>query len=319
MAAATDTLEARNLKSKRHLAREIHHNWQSYLLLLPACLYVFVYGYCTLPYALIAFKDYNYRDGLLGSPWNGFDNFRFFFNSTDVWNVTWNTVKLNALFLVFTLGCAVLLAIMLNELHCRRYKKLSQTIMILPNLLSWVVISYVVYGILGYQYGYLNATLKSLGGAAKNWYNMPEIWTFVLVLVRVWQGSGYNMVVFLAALTGMDDSISEAALIDGATRLQRIWYITLPLLLPTICIMALMSIGRIFNGDFGMIYALVGDNGILLPYVDVIDTYVYRMLRQLGEPSWATAVGLWQSLMGFIMIFASNWIVRRKFADGALF
>lgn len=307
------------MKRRGGLIQDIRRNGQSYLMLLPAVIFVFIYGYCTLPYALIAFKEYNYKDGLLGSPWNGLENFRFFFRSTDVWIVTRNTIWLNLLFLFFTLLVAVMLAVMLNELRFERFKKISQAIMILPNLLSWVVISYIVYGILGYEHGFLNSILKALGHKGQNWYNMSEIWVFVLVLVRVWQGSGYNMVIFLATLTGMDDTVNEAAMIDGATRLQRIWYITLPLLMPTVCIMLLMSVGRIFNGDFGMIYALVGDNGILLPKVDVIDTYVYRMLRQMGEPSWATAVGLCQSLMGFVMIFLSNWLVKKKFSDGALF
>lgn len=301
------------------IIKDIRRNKGSYLLVLPAVIYVFIYGYCTLPYAMIAFKNYNYRDGVLGSPWSGFENFRFFFQSTDVWTVTWNTIRLNFMFLVGTIVMAVLLAIAINEIKANRFKKIAQSTMIFPNFMSWVVVSYILYGLLGAQYGFINVVLKAIGASSVNWYMQPNIWPAILVIVRIWHGAGYNMIIFLASITGIDHTINEAAMIDGATRYQRIRFITLPLLMPTVCILALMSVGRIFNGDFGMIYALVGDNGVLLPKVDVIDTYVFRALRKLGEPSWATAVGLYQSLMGFIMIFFSNYLTKRFFEDGALF
>ena len=299
--------------------RDIRRNKSAYLLVLPAVVYVFIYGYCTFPYALIAFKKYNYRDGLWGSPWNGFENFRFFFSSMDVWNVTFNTIKLNFLFLVGTISTAVILALLFNEVRGKLFKKVTQSVMIFPYFLSWVVISYILYGFLGYEYGFINVLLNDNGLKPHNWYNDPSIWVGVLVALRIWHGAGYNMVIFLSTITGMDETIFEAAIIDGANRFQRILYIILPLLMPTVSILTLMAIGRIFNGDFGMIYAMVGDNGIILPRIDVIDTFVFRALRKLGEPSWATAVGLYQSLMGFIMIFLSNYFTKKRFEEGSLF
>ena len=268
---------------------------------------------------IIAFQKFNYKEGILHSKWAGLDNFKFFFNSPDAVSVTFNTIKLNFLFLTFTTLIALTIAILLNEVTNKAFKKITQSTMIFPYFLSWIIVSYVAYSFFNSNYGVVNNMLKAIGIQQQNWYSMPQIWTLLLVLLRVWREAGNTIVIYMAAITGIDESLNEAATIDGASRWQRIKSITLPLLMPTASILGLLAVGRIFYGDFGMIYAIIGDNGTLLPATDVIDTFVFRALRKIGDPSWAMAVGMYQSLLGFIFIFFSNMLIRRKFQDGALF
>ena len=187
--------------------------------------------------------------------------------------------------------------------------------MLFPYFISWVIVSYMLQGILGTETGLLN----NLMGTRINYYSTPSYWYPILLILNIWKNTGYNTIVYLAAITGIDEGLYEAAYIDGATRFKRIIYITIPLLAPTICIMTLMSVGRIFYGDFGMLYAIIRDNSSLMPIAEVIDTYVYRTFKNTGDPSLSMAIGLYQSIVGFILVFTANWIVRRKFPDGALF
>jgi putative aldouronate transport system permease protein len=290
-----------------------------YLLLLPAAVYTFIYGYCSYPYIIIAFKRFNYRLGVFGSPFNGLRNFSFFFKSNAAVTVIGNTLKLNLLFLVFTTFFSVVLAIMLNEIRSRIYKRVTQSIMLFPHYLSWVVVGYMIYGFFSMEYGIFNKVIEYFGGAPVNWFAQASVWPAILVFMRIWKGAGMSAVIYLAAITGIDGEIYEAAEIDGASRWQQIMMLTVPLLMPTVCILTLLSIGRIMYGDFGMIYAIVGDNGILYPTTDIIDTYIFRALRQTGDPSQAMAISLFQSAIGFIMVYGSNKIVARLFPDGALY
>ena len=215
--------------------------------------------------------------------------------------------------------CAVLLAIVLNEIRAKKFLKVSQSAMLFPYFISWVIVSYMLQGILGTDNGLINNIIVSMGGQKINFYSDAGYWYPILLILNIWKTTGYNAIIYLAAITGIDEGLYEAAYIDGATRFKRIRYITLPLLMPTICIMTLMSIGRIFYGDFGMLYAIIRDNSSLMPIAEVIDTYVYRTFKNTGDPSLSMAVGLYQSVVGFILVFTSNWIVRRKFPEGALF
>jgi putative aldouronate transport system permease protein len=307
-----------DFKKKGFLNDILTHPYR-YLLLLPAALYTIIYGYCSYPYIIIAFKKFNYRTGVFGSPFNGLQNFQFFFRSNAAATVIWNTLKLNILFLVFTTVFSVVLAILLNEIRLKLFKRVSQSIMLFPYYLSWVVIGYMIYGFFSMEYGILNKILENFGGARINWFAKDSAWPAILTIMRIWKGSGMNAVIFLAAIIGIDSGIYEAAEIDGASRFQQIMKITVPLLMPTICILTLLSIGRIMYGDFGMIYAIVGDNGILYPTTDIIDTYIFRALRQTGNPSQAMAISLFQSVIGFFMVFGSNRIVSRLFPEGALY
>lgn len=298
--------------------KELWTNKFLYILALPAIVYTFIFSYYTLPYMVIAFEKFNYKTGIF-SEFVGLKNFEYFFSSSWAWTVTRNTIVINVLFLVFGTVCAVLLAIVLNEVKAKKFLKVSQSMMLFPYFISWVIVSYMLQGILATDGGLINNVIVSMGGERINFYSNPSYWYPILLILNIWKGTGYSAIIYLAAITGIDEGLYEAAYIDGATRFKRIIHITLPLLFPTICIMTLMSIGRIFYGDFGMLYAIIRDNSSLMPIAEVIDTYVYRTFKNTGDPSLSMAIGLYQSIVGFILVFTANWVVRRKFPDGALF
>ncbi|MEG0126910.1 MAG: ABC transporter permease subunit [Clostridia bacterium] len=298
---------------------DIRKNPLSYLLLLPAALYTVIFGYLTIPYMLSAFQKFNYRKGLFGSEWIGLANFEFFFKSNAASRVIWNTVRLNLCFIVCTLALSVLVAILLNELRGKRFKKMIQSTYLIPYFLSWVVINYVVYTLTSTNYGIINTARELLNLPPLNFYTDGSAWPTILVIAKVWKDMGMNIVIYLAVITGFDPQIYEAAMIDGAGRFRACISITLRLLLPTVSMLTIMSVGKMFYGDFGMIYALVGDNGLLQKTTDVIDTYVFRTLRTTGNPSQAMAISLFQSVLGFLAVFTANWFARKKFSDGALF
>ena len=301
------------------LLADVRKNAASYLLALPALLYTFVFGYLTLPYILMAFQRFDYRKGLLGSDFVGFRNFEFFFRSNRAIQVTFNTIWLNLLFIVIGTLLALVIALMLNEIHAKRYLKVIQSGLLFPNFLSWVIVSYIVFAFLSSEKGIVNGALSMAGLKRIEWYGNGEPWRAILVVIRVWKTAGISSVMYLAAITAIDGALYEAATIDGAGRIRQMRHITLPLLMPTVCILALLAVGKIFYGDFQMFYTIIGDNGLLIPKTDVIDTYVYRALRATGDPSSAMAVGLYQAFVGFLLVYGSNRLVRRWFPEGAVF
>ena len=290
-----------------------------YILVLPAFIYTLIFGYFTLPYLVIAFQRFSYRTGIFDSEWIGLKNFEFFFKSNRAWLVTSNTLKLNILFIVTTTLLSILFSLLLNEVRRQRFAKLLQSTFLFPNFISWIVVSYIVYAFLGTTEGFLNRTLISMDMEKVNWYTRAEIWPGILVIIRIWKDVGMTSVIYLATISGIDESLYEAACIDGANRFRQVQHITIPLLMPTVAILTLLAVGKIFYADFGMIYALVGDNGMLYKTTDVIDTYVFRTLRINGDPANAMAAGLYQSLAGFVLVFGSNWLVRKTFPDGAIY
>ncbi|MCU6791829.1 ABC transporter permease subunit [Paenibacillus sp. WQ 127069] len=298
---------------------DIHKNGTSYLLVLPAMVYTFIFGYMTYPYMIIAFQRFNYTKGIFNSEWVGLENFEFFFRSYKALTVTFNTIFLNMLFIVFGTLMALVISLVLNELRKKLFVKISQSVMLFPHFISWIVVSYVLYAFFSMDMGLVNQMLNKLGIASVNWYTEPEVWPAILTVMHVWKGAGMSAVIYLATITGIDETLYEAAEIDGANRWQMCIRITLPLMMPTVVILTLLSMGKIMYGDFGMIYALVGDNGTLYSTTDIIDTYVFRSLRQIGNPSEAMAVGLFQSVVGFILVFGTNAITRKFFKDGALY
>jgi putative aldouronate transport system permease protein len=298
---------------------DIRKNGTSYLLVLPAMAYTFIFGYMTYPYMIIAFQRFNYTKGIFNSEWVGLENFEFFFRSYKALTVTFNTIFLNLLFIVFGTLMALVISLVLNELRKKLFVKISQSVMLFPHFISWIVVSYVLYAFFSMDMGLVNQILNGLGIASVNWYTEPQVWPAILTAMHVWKGAGMSAVIYLATITGIDDTLYEAAEIDGANRWQMCMRITLPLMMPTVIILTLLSIGKIMYGDFGMIYALVGDNGTLYSTTDIIDTYVFRSLRQIGNPSEAMAVGLFQSVVGFILVFGTNAITRKFFKDGALY
>lgn len=300
--------------------RDIGRNPFSYLLVLPAMLYTLVFGYMTLPYLIMAFQKFSYETSLFfNNQFIGWKNFEFFFRSNSAWTVTWNTLRLNFLYIVLGHAVAIAFAIMMNEVKSKWFMKTTQSTFLFPHFLSWVIVSYIVYNIFSTQYGVLNQLLEWFGMERVNWYAKPEVWTEILVGMNIWKETGIATVIYLAAIAGIDHELYEAARIDGASRWQQTKSITIPLLLPTATILVLLAIGKIFYGNFAMLYSIIHDNGLLLPKTDVIDTYVFRALRLSGDPSQAMAVGLYQAFMGFVLVYGINRLIRKYFPEGALF
>lgn len=299
--------------------REIVKNRYLYVLALPGLLFLIVFAYVPMAGHLIAFKQYRLADGIWGSKWIGFDNFKFFFMSSDWYKVTFNTIFLNGLFIVCGLGIALLLAIFLSEIQHALFKKIAQSFIFMPYFISWLVVSMMVFAFLNTTDGILNRTLAANGLDPKNWYLMPGIWPAVLTIIYVWKFAGYYSIIFLAAIAGISGEYYESARIDGATRFQQIIHITLPLIRSVLIVLALLGVGRIFYGDFGMIYGIVGDTAPLYPTTDVIDTYSYRALRQLGDFGKSSAVIMYQSVMGLLAIVVFNAIAKRIDKDAGLF
>lgn len=314
----------KQLKNRGGLIADIRRNAFSYLIALPAIIYVFLFSYLGYPYMVIAFQRYSYQNNTLfriftQGQWVGLNNFRFFFESQLASRVIFNTLFLNILFIATGTAFSVTLAILVSEMRQRRLAKVSQAVMLFPDYLSWVVISYILMSFLSTEHGLANKFLRAIDQQPVNWYTEASMWRPILVILRIWKGGGMSAIIYLAAIAGIDNTLYEVAEIDGAKRRQTIRFVTLPMIKPTIIILTLMSVGRIMYGDFGMIYALVGDNGMLYETTDIIDTYIFRALRQVGDPSQSMAIGMFQSVIGFVMVFGSNAIVRRIYPDGALY
>lgn len=294
--------------------------WIFYVMMLPALIVLLLNNYLPMFGILIAFKDVNYQIGIWKSPWVGFKNFEYLFMTTDAWIITRNTLAYNALFIVLNLVFPLAFAIFLNEMRSRFMAKLHQSIMFLPYILSYVVVSYLVYGFLSPEHGYLNRTLfPALGLEEINWYFEQKVWPWILPIINTWKNMGYYTVIYLAAIVGIDDELYEAATIDGANKWQQMVNVTVPLLTPIIIIMTLLQIGRIFNADFGLFYLVTRDSGVLFPVTNVIDTYVYRTFLAVGNIGMSSAAGLLQSVVGFVLVYYSNWLVRRINSENALF
>lgn len=301
------------------MLRELRTNKALYLLAVPGLLYLIVFAYVPMLGHLIAFKRFNINQGLWGSDWAGFANFKFFFMGKDWIAITVNTLFLNSLFIVFGLGLALALALALNEIRSVLFKRISQSFFFMPYFISWVVVGLMTTAILGTTDGLANQFLKLIGQEPVSWYSTPGVWPALLTLVYVWKQAGYFCIIFLAAIASLSSDYYESARMDGATRLQQIIHITLPLIRPTLIILTLLAVGRIFYGDFGMIYGIVGDNGVLFATTDVIDTYTYRSLRQMGNFSMSSAIVLYQSFLGLITIVLFNWLAQKIDKDSALF
>lgn len=309
------------MKKKREsdLLYDLRHNKFLLLMLLPGVLFFIIFAYLPMLGIVIAFQDFSAAKGILGSDFVGFENFRFFLGSPDSFRVTFNTLYLNALFILSSMIASILIALMLSEVSNKYFKKGAQSLVILPHFISWAVIGLLAEAIFSSDTGFINGILTSLGREPVMFYKDAKLWPGLLTVMNIWQGAGFGSIVYLAAITGIDQEIYEAARIDGATKMQSIRYITLPLLRSTAVLLLIMSVGKIFNGNFGMIYALVGNNTLLYPTTDIIDTYVYRQLMELGDLGMSSAVGLYQSVLGFIMVVIANKITRKLSPESAIF
>ena len=268
---------------------------------------------------IMAFQNFSPIKGIFGSEFVGFQNFSFFFTSLDWVKVTWNTVFLNFLFIVTGLFFQLFFAILLSTISNKHFKKISQSFTLLPYFISWPIVGMFSVAFFASDIGIINSIMSFLGMNPINFYQNPNVWPLTLVMLRIWKSTGYGMIIYLAAIAGIDTEIYEAAKTDGATKLQRIRFITIPLLKSTTIMLLILALGKIFYGDFGMMYAIVGDNPLLLPTTDVIDTFVFRALRVYGDMGMSSAVGLYQSVVGFILVLTSNYIVRKVDNESALF
>lgn len=307
------------LSRKKSRWKEFKDNAELSVMLIPGLILLIVFSYIPMVGIIIAFKDYRNNLGIFGSAWNGFENFKFFFQSQDAWRIFRNTVGYGMLFIVTTLIAAVFIAILLYEVKRKIALKFYQTSMILPHFLSWVIVGYITYMLLEPNMGVLNQIIRFFGGDGVQWYSEPKYWPIILPIVNLWKNIGLKMVMYYAALMAIDEELFEAAQIDGANRFKQIIYITLPSLIPLMTILTILDVGNIIRGDFGLFYNIPRDVGLLYPTTDIIDTYLYRGLRTGDDIGITTAVGLFQSVIGFVMVVGTNLIVKKVAPENSLF
>jgi len=303
------------------VVRELARNYQLLIMFLPVAALLFLFCYLPLSGLVIPFKDFDFSKGIFGSDWMDplLNNFDYLLSSDVAYRAIRNTVLLNALFIAVGLVFEVGFALILNELRNKFFKRVTQSLTFLPFFISWIVVGVFTYNLLNFENGAVNRFLEWLGFESVDFYSKASWWPVILTIALRWKMTGYGTIVYLAALTSIDNSYYEAASIDGASRWQQIRYVSLPMLKPTIMILTLLAIGRIMNADFGMFYAMVGDATLLFPTTDVIDTLVYRSLRKSGDIGMASAAGFLQSIVAFVLVLASNYAARRFDRDSAIF
>lgn len=303
------------MKKRKHLKRYL----SLYVMALPGLIYLFINNFMPLPGLVLAFKKYNAKKGIFDSPFVGLKNFKYLFVTKDAFIITRNTILYNLAFIVINTILAIAVAILLAEMTSKM-KKVYQCLILLPYMISMVIVSYLVFGFLSTENGFINNTvLRTLGMEPISWYMKKQYWPFILVFVNAWKVIGYNCIIYLAAILGIDRSIYESAAIDGASKWAQIKNITIPLLKPTAIMLTLLAIGRIFYSDFGLFYQVPQNQGALFSVTNTIDTYVYRGLLELGDMSMASAAGLYQSVIGFILILSANWAIRKIDPESAMF
>ncbi|MCD9025584.1 ABC transporter permease [Cohnella silvisoli] len=301
--------------------RELARNRTLLLMFLPVAALLLLFNYLPLAGLVIAFKNFDFDKGIFGSDWMHplLNNFDYLLSSDVAFRAIRNTISLNSLFIVAGIVFEVGFALMLNELRNKYFKRVTQSLTFLPFFISWIVVGVFTYNLLNYENGAINRFLEWLGFPGLDFYSAAGLWPMILTIAIRWKVTGYGTIIYLAALTGIDNAYYEAAAIDGASRWQQIRYISLPMLRPTVLILTLLAVGRIMNADFGMFYAMVGDAFQLFPTTDVIDTLVYRSLRKSGDIGMASAAGFFQSLVAFVLVIVSNYIARRVDKDSAIF
>jgi putative aldouronate transport system permease protein len=307
------------LNGFQRLKRSLDRNGTLMLMALPGLLLLFIFHYLPLPGLVIAFKNYKTGIGIWGSEWVGFKNFEFLFGTDTAWRITANTLFLNAIFITTGVIASLTIALLLNEIRARFMARFYQSSVFFPHFVSWVIVGYFGFAFLNGDSGLLNKWMVQLGLDPVGWYSSPDYWPYILTAANIWKTAGYWSIIYLAGMLGISTEYYEAAMIDGASRWQQIVSITLPLLLPLVIINVLLSIGRIFYADFGLFYYVTRDSSLLYRTTDVIDTYIFRSLRSLGDFSMATAAGFYQSFVGLVLVFLANWAVRRIDPEKSIF
>lgn len=306
-------------KTKHPFLYDLKHNRVKWLMLLPAAVTVILMCYIPMAGIVLAFKEFNYHDGIFASPWVGLENFRYFFQSGKAWSTTRNTILYNIAFLLINTFLEILCAILLSELAGKWFKRITQSVMFLPYFISWVVVGAFLYNLLNYEFGAVNTFLRQLGREPVDVYSNKMVWPLILIAASAFKTVGYGAVMYLASIMNIDGQLFEAADLDGANMWQKIRYITLPCIRPTVVILFLLAIGTIMKGDFQMFWQVTGNNPMVLDVTDVIDTYVTRSLLNLQEFGMTSAAGLYQSVFSFILVLIANRIVKKAEPDYALF
>ena len=307
-------------KRKGSVAAKIKKWTPIYLMMLPGALYLLINNYIPMFGLVIAFKQIDFQKGIFESPWIGFQNFQFLFQTKDAFVITRNTLLYNIAFIILNTVIGIVFAIFICDITWKAGKKVYQSAILFPYLMSWVIVGYIIYAIFSMQYGIANKSiLPAFGMEPLMWYNDPKYWPAILIITNTWKGIGYGCLIYISSINGIEASYFEAAELDGANKFQQIWNITLPEILPSVITLTLLSIGRIFYSDFGLFYQVPRDSGLLYSTTNTIDTYVYRGLMKLGNVGMASAAGFYQSVVGFILVLLSNWVVRKISPDNALF
>lgn len=304
--------------------KTIRQNAPFLLMVLPGVIWFILFFYIPVFGNVVAFKDYRHTgngflDSVIQSKWIGLDNFKFLFQSSDAFIITRNTLLYNLGFILLGLLFAVSIAIIFSEMRSKQLVKIYQTTTLFPYFISWVIISFFVYAFLSPDKGLFNNLLKDMGMNPINWYNEPAYWPFILIFLGIWKGLGYNSIIYYASIMGIDPTYHEAAIVDGATKWQRIRYVTLPQLAPLMTILTILAVGNIFRADFGLFYQIPKNSGTLYGVTQTLDTYVYNGLSGTGDIGMASAAGLYQSIVGCILVVSTNLLVRKIDKDSALF
>lgn len=300
--------------------RKIRLNIPLYLMMVPGLAYLILNNYIPMSFTVIAFKNFNYQKGIWGSDWNGLTNFQTLFSTRDSWIIVRNTIGYNLVFIILSLVVGLGLAILLDELRSQRARKIFQMTYLIPYMVSITVVSYIVYALLSTETGFVNTSIRAALGLDKiSWYAQPKYWPFILVLVNQWKWLGYNSIIYYSSIVSLDPGYYEAATIDGASRWQRIFRITIPIIRPTIITMTLLQLGTIFKSDFGLFYQVPMNSTALMDVTNTIDTYVYRGIKSVGTLGMSSAAGFYQSIIGFVLVLAANTLVRKIDRDSAIF
>ncbi len=315
---------AATIKEKEPIKKKHKINWRKfiplYFMALPAIVYLFINNYMPLYGMQIAFRELDYSKGVFNGDFVGLRNFSFLFSTNEAFIMVRNTVLYNLLFIVFGTVFSLTVAILFAEIKNKVAAKVYQSAMLIPHFISMVIVSYLAFAYLSSETGFINNTILKLFGAEPvSWYSEPKYWPFILLFINIWKGMGYSLLMYTARLLTISDEYYEAARIDGATKIQQIFRITLPLLKPAIIMMIILSLGRMFYSDFGLFYQVPMNAGALYSVTTTIDTYSYRALMNLGDITMSTATGVFQSFVGFILILASNLLIRKISKDDALF
>ena len=310
------------MKSKRTFAEKIRYYKRYlplYLMMLPALIYLFINNYLPMSGLVLAFEKYNVKDGIWGSQFVGFKNFTFLLKNNDLPILFRNTLGYNLCFILINLVLGVTLAILITEITNLKFRKAAQSSILFPFVVSIVIVSYMVRAFLDPEAGLLNHLLVSMGHQKVAWYDTAKYWPFILIFVNTWKGVGYGCILYISSILGIDMSLYESASLDGATKFQKIRYLTLPFLKPTMITVSLLSLGRVFNSDFGLFFQVPQNSGLISSTTQTIDTFVYNVLITQSNVGMSAAASFFQSVMGFLMIMVFNAITRKISRENALF